>query len=141
MQEKQQKPFLERICRILFILGAVDVAAVVLVDIVSYIRYDASQGFLHLLENVSTSGLFMSAVCAAAVTAACLIAIRSAEKEYYLRIGTTAEAQNREERGMSRRAIGKLTARFRTYIKISLAVTAGFLLLRAAVLLVRAVTG
>ncbi len=115
-----EEPVLPIFCRILFIGQFILAAAMLAVDLNAFLRYDRNLGWKHLFGNLCMTGFWFWLCAALVILPVCLSAIWFARRRFYRqreKSGITDETE--EDRKRTRRALQKLTADYRKYIKIS----------------------
>ena len=106
-----EEPILPALCKIIFIGMLILTAAMLLVDINAFIRYDSHLGVFHLYRNMVMTGLGSWGIFSVLLILFCILGMKQAEKCFW---------KTKEDRERSQRAICKIKAPFILYIKISL---------------------
>ena len=116
-----EEPILPALCKIIFIGMLVLTAAMLLVDINAFIRYDSHLGVLHLYRNVVMTGLGSWGMFSVLLILCCFFGMKQAEKRFWKKrkAGGIVD-ETPEDRERSQRAIRKLLNPFILYMKTSL---------------------
>ena len=117
-----EEPVLPVLCKIIFIGMLVLTAAMLLVDINAFVRYDSHLGLLHLYKNIVTTGLGSWAIFSVLLILLCSLGMRQAVGRFWKKKKAGGiEDITQEDRDISQRAIRKLKAPFLLYLKVAAA--------------------
>lgn len=116
-----EEPVLPKLCKIIFIFMLILTAAMLLVDINAYLRYDSSLGLLHLLSNISTTGTGSWLIFTLILLALCLPGIQMNKRKFYRQKKESGiEERTEEDRQRNQRALRRLNSEYIFYLKVSL---------------------
>ena len=116
-----QEPIIPALSKIIFIGMLILTAAMLLVDINAFIRYDSHLGVFHLYRNMVMTGLGSWGIFSVLLILFCILGMKQAEKCFWKKRKESGIVdETKEDRERSQRAICKIKAPFILYIKISL---------------------
>ena len=116
-----EEPVLPTLCKIIFWGKMILVAAMLLVDINAFVRYDSHLGFMHLFSNVVLTGFFSWLILSAVLILLCGLAAKQASARFWNQKKKNGlEDKTQEDRERSERAVKRLKAPYQRYMKIDL---------------------
>ena len=117
-----EEPVLPSVCRIIFWLMIIIVAAMVAVDINAFLRYDAYLGWGHLLRNAANTGFYSWSVIAVIELLLSAAAARQSETRFLKKTGIYGrQILDAEEKERTGKALKKIKAPFYMYMAVSAA--------------------
>lgn len=115
-----EEPVLPLLCKIIFLGMLILTAAMLLVDINAFVRYDSHLGLLHLYENIVTTGLGSWGIFSVLLILLCFLGMRQAVGRFWKKKKAGGiEDITQEDRDRSQRAVRKLKAPFLLYLKVT----------------------
>lgn len=115
-----EEPVLPVLCKIVFFGMLILTAAMLLVDINAYVRYDFHMGFLHLYENIVLTGLGSWGFFTVLLTLLCLLGMKQATDRFWKKKKAGGvEDVTQEDRDRTQRALQKLRTPFLLYLKVA----------------------
>lgn len=115
------EPVLPLLCKIIFFGMLILTAAMLLVDINAFVRYDSHLGLLHLYENIVTTGLGSWGIFSVLLFLLCSLGMRQAVGRFWKKKKAGGiEDITQEDHERSQRAIRKLKAPFLLYLKVAI---------------------
>lgn len=117
-----EQPVLPKFCKILFIGMIVLTAAMLLVDLNAFFRYDRSLGIFHLLKNLAVTGLICWWFCGIFLCFFSLIGMKLNQNAFYRKKragGIEIDPKDEEAIRRNRAAIRKLNVSYTLYLKVS----------------------
>ena len=115
------QPVLPMLTRIIFWLMIVLVAAMLLVDINAFARYDARLGIGHLVKNISVTGLLGWMFFSIIIVLLSFLGMYQNRKSFWKRKEESGPIQQDESTKVrNERALKRLNLGYRRYIKVSL---------------------
>lgn len=116
-----ENPLLPALCRVIFIMMLLIMAAMLLVDLNAFLRYDSHLGMAHLFHNLSVTG-FWGWFCFAAVQIPLsMLGMRQNKSRFRKRMGKEMEEQDKETRARNMRALKRWNRSYMLYIKVCIA--------------------
>lgn len=117
-----EEPVLPTLCKIVFRGKMILIAAMLLVDVNAFVRYDSHLGLKHLFTNLVLTGFYSWFVLSVILFLLCAMGAKQAAGRYLKQKKKNGlEDRTQEETERSGRALKRLKAPFLRYIKIDLA--------------------
>lgn len=121
MIKTYEDPVLPKLCKILFLFMLIITAAMLLVDLNAFIRYDTRLGMMHLLLNLSTTGFLSWGIFTVLLSLFSVLGISLNKWKFYRQKKSSGiEEKTEEDRQRNRRAVRRLNSSYLLYLKISL---------------------
>lgn len=116
-----EEPVLPKLCKIVFWGMQIIIAAMLLVDINAFIRYDSYLGILHLYRNICMTGFLGWIIYSILILPLCVITMKQTEKKFWKQKQESGiEEKTEEDRARNRRALTRLNRNYLQYIKINI---------------------
>lgn len=116
-----EEPVLPLLCKIIFFGMLILTAAMLLVDINAFVRYDFHMGIRHLYENIVLTGLGSWGIFSVLLFLLCSLGMKQAADRFWKKKKASGiEDVTQEDRDRSQRAVRKLKAPFLLYLKVAL---------------------